>query len=186
MFMHDHVELWTCLKTLSYLKKNKRFWILCNTYSLQWFFFFNLELDFCRFCVVIRFFHLCHNGQWPYFLILEERASIFPFECSVPNKGTTGTIFITSLVWRDPWLGIEPRTSSTRSQHSTTRLPRTRCLQWMIPDLIFGLGLTLLQTAGFIWDLTRVVIWFKLLGMLLNELFLRVLAFEALVILYKC
>jgi len=56
----------------------------------------------------------------------------------------------------------------------------------MIPDLIFGLGLTLLQTAGFIWDLTRVVIWFKLLGMLLNELFLRVLAFEALVILYKC
>ena len=29
-----------------------------------------------------------------------ERASIFPFECSVLNKGTTGTIFITSLVWR--------------------------------------------------------------------------------------
>ena len=27
-----------------------------------------------------------------------ERASIFPFECSVLNKGTTGTIFITSLV----------------------------------------------------------------------------------------
>ena len=34
-----------------------------------------------------------------------ERASIFPFECSVLNKGTTGTIFITSLVWRGPWLG---------------------------------------------------------------------------------
>ena len=29
-----------------------------------------------------------------------ERASI---ECSVLNKGTTGTIFITSLVWRGPW-----------------------------------------------------------------------------------
>ena len=27
------------------------------------------------------------------------------------NKGTTGTIFITSLVWRGPWLGIEPGTS---------------------------------------------------------------------------
>ena len=26
----------------------------------------------------------------------------------VLNKGTTGTIFITSLVWRGPWLGIEP------------------------------------------------------------------------------
>jgi len=25
----------------------------------------------------------------------------------VLNKGTTGTIFITSLVWRGPWLGIE-------------------------------------------------------------------------------
>ena len=43
------------------------------------------------------------------------RASIFPFECSVLNKGTTGTIFITSLVWRGPWLGIEPGTSRTRS-----------------------------------------------------------------------
>ena len=36
-----------------------------------------------------------------------ERASIFPFECWVLNKGTTGTIFITSLVWRGRWLGIE-------------------------------------------------------------------------------
>ena len=32
---------------------------------------------------------------------------IFPFECSVLNKGTTGTIFITFLVWRGPWLGID-------------------------------------------------------------------------------
>ena len=29
-----------------------------------------------------------------------KRASIFPFECSLLNKGTTGTIFITSLVWQ--------------------------------------------------------------------------------------
>ena len=50
-----------------------------------------------------------------------ERASIFPFECWVLNKETTGTIFITSLVWGGPWLGIEPGTSRTRSQHSTTR-----------------------------------------------------------------
>ena len=53
-----------------------------------------------------------------------ERASIFPFECSVLKKGTTGTIFITSLVWRGPWLGIEPGTSRSRSQHYTTRLSR--------------------------------------------------------------
>ena len=24
-----------------------------------------LAFDFCRFCVVIRFFHPCHNDQWP-------------------------------------------------------------------------------------------------------------------------
>ena len=53
-----------------------------------------------------------------------ERASSFPLECSVLNKGTTGTIFITSLVWRVPWLGIEPGTSRTRSHHYTTRLSR--------------------------------------------------------------
>ena len=55
-----------------------------------------------------------------------ERASMFPFECSALNNGTTGTIFITSLVWCGPWLGIEPRTSRTRSQHYTTRLSRRR------------------------------------------------------------
>ena len=54
-----------------------------------------------------------------------ERASIFPFECSVLNNGNTGTIFM-SLVWRGPWLGIEPWTSCTRSQHYTTRLSRRR------------------------------------------------------------
>ena len=51
-----------------------------------------------------------------------ERASIFPFECSVLNKGITGTIFIRFLVW----LVIEPGMSLTRSQHYTTRLSRRR------------------------------------------------------------
>ena len=101
---------------------------------------FCLAFDFCRFCVVIRFFHPRHNGQWlrrifytrfyPLHLFSYlnswERASIFPFECSVLNKGTTGTIFIMSLVWRGPWLGIEPGTSRTRSQHYTTKLSKRR------------------------------------------------------------
>ena len=43
-------------------------------------------------------------------------------------KGTTRTIFITSLVWRGLWLGIEPGTFRTRSQHYTTRLSRRRSL----------------------------------------------------------
>ena len=51
-----------------------------------------------------------------------ERASILPSECSLLNKGTTGTSFITSLAWRGPWRGIEPGTSRTRSQRYTTRL----------------------------------------------------------------
>ena len=79
--------------------------------------------------MVIRFFHPRHNGQWPLSQILSlhlfsylnswERASIFPFECPVLNKGTTGTIFITSLVWCGPWLGIEPGSSRTLSHFKT-------------------------------------------------------------------
>ena len=106
-------------------------------------FLFFLAFDFCRFCVVIRFFHPRHNGQWPptlkdftrfyplhYFLILIlEKEPVFPFSMlSALNKGTTGTIVITSLVWRGPWLGIEPGTSRTRSQHYITRLSRRRYL----------------------------------------------------------
>ena len=55
---------------------------------------------------------------------MRTRASISIFQCWVLNKWTTGTIFIMSLVWRGPWLGIEPGTSRTRSQHSTIRLSR--------------------------------------------------------------
>ena len=47
-------------------------------------------------------------------------------QCSALNKWTTGTIFITSLVWRGPWLRIEPGTSRTRNQYSTTWLTRRR------------------------------------------------------------
>ena len=65
------------------------------------------------------------------------KSQYFPFQCWVLNKGTTGTLFITSLVWRGPWLWIEPGTSRTRSQHYTTRLSRRRyCISiWWI-DII--------------------------------------------------
>ena len=73
-----------------------------------------------------------------------EKASIFPFECSVLNKGSTGTIFITSLVWRGPGLGIEPWTSRTRCQHSTTRLSRRRYLwHWSLVHFYFKMTMTL-------------------------------------------
>ena len=65
-----------------------------------------------------------------------ERASIFPFECSVLNKDTSSTIFITSFVWRGPWLGIETGASRTRSQHYTTRLSRRPCLKCVWNQMI--------------------------------------------------
>ena len=55
----------------------------------------------------------------------------------MPNKGTTGTIFITSLVWCGPCRWIEPRTSRTRSQHYTTRLSRRRWLHKWEQDICF-------------------------------------------------
>ena len=80
------------------------------------FLFCFLVFDFCRFCMVIRFFipattandlrhrRIFYLRFYPLHLFTYlnswERASIFPFECSVLNKGSTGTIFITSLVWR--------------------------------------------------------------------------------------
>ena len=100
-----------------------------------------LAFDFCLFCVVILFFHPRHNSQWPptskdfytrsyplhYFLILIlEKEPVLPF--SMLSAKLLSTIFITSLWWRGPWLGIEPGITRTRCQHSTTRLSRRRLI----------------------------------------------------------
>ena len=115
-----------------------------------------------RLFMVLRghsFFHPRHNGQWTpptskdfytrsyplhYFLIsyFLRKSQYFAFQCWVLNKGTTGTIFITSSVWRSPWLGIEPGTSRTRSQHSTTRLSRRRWSSSKVAiNLLYGISL---------------------------------------------
>ena len=63
-----------------------------------------------------------------YFIFLSyflRKSQYFPFQCWVLNN----SIFITSLVWRDP-SRIEPETSRTRCQHSTTRLSRRRKCSW--------------------------------------------------------
>ena len=135
LFRNNYISIWEnlCYKLLPQFTSPLNFF---------YFFFYNFSVRLLSFCVVIRFFHPRHNGQWPptskdflsqiyplqlfSYLNSWERASIFPIECSVLNKGTTGTILITSLVWRGPWLGIEPGTSRTRSQHWTTRLSRRR------------------------------------------------------------
>ena len=61
-----------------------------------------------------------------YYLYSSEGASISLFNVNCQTRELPGTIFITSLVWRGPWVGIEPETSRTRCQHSTTRLSRRR------------------------------------------------------------
>mgnify|MGYP006890254377 CR=1 FL=1 len=84
-----------------------------------------------------------------------KRASIFPFECSVLIKRITGTIFITSLVWRVPCLGIEPGTSRTRSQHSTTRLSRRR---WTYIYTEFSLVHAPIKQFSIFWNLISPVL----------------------------
>ena len=44
-------------------------------------------------------------------------SNIFNWACYL-LLGTTGTIFITVLLWRGPWLEIEPGTFRTRCQHN--------------------------------------------------------------------
>ena len=61
---------------------------------------------------------------FPIFIL--EKEPVFPFLMFSAKQGNSCTIFITCLVWRGPWLGIEPGTSRTWSQHSTTRLSRRR------------------------------------------------------------
>ena len=83
--------------------------------------------------MVLWFFHL---SQWPptskdfytrsyplHFcpILILQREPVFLF---LMLSFTTGTIFITSLVWHGPWLGIEPGTSRTRRRPSSTRLSR--------------------------------------------------------------
>ena len=125
-FLYFRTSLYWVCNLMTQCKK-----IFVNQYMcVCYFFIFFLAFDFCRLCVVIRLFHPATTVNdlrlrrifYPRFYPLHlfsylnswERASIFPFECSVLTKGTTGTIFITSLVWRGPWLGIEPGTSRTR------------------------------------------------------------------------
>ena len=72
--------------------------------------FFSIQL-FCQFCVVIRFFHTPHNGQWPstskdfytrsyplhYFLILIlEKEPVFPFSMLSAKQGNLTSIWYQS------------------------------------------------------------------------------------------
>ena len=114
---------------------------MTRIYLGQWFFYKNFLVFVTFVCSAwsfgfyipatmannLRFWRISIPDLIHYIIFLSfflRKSQYFPFQCWVLNKGTTGIIFITSLVWRGPWLGIEPGTSRTRSQHSTTRLSR--------------------------------------------------------------
>ena len=112
--------------------------------------FFVLACDFCRLCGAIRFFHPRHNGQWPptskdcyprfyplhLFSYLNSwggaSISLLNVECQ------TRELLVPFLLrlWYDAVLdwGLNPGTSHTRSQHSTTILSRRRCLLLVIQN----------------------------------------------------
>ena len=105
---------------------------MCNCKSMyissyqDWANLIFLAFDFCGFSVFIRCFFITATTAndlplrrifYPRFYQVHlfsylnswERASIFPFECSVLNKGTTGNIFLLRL-WYDAVLdwGLNP------------------------------------------------------------------------------
>ena len=61
-------------------------------------------------------------------ILILEKEPVFPFSMFSSKQGNYWYYFITSLVWRGPWLWIEPGTSRNRYQHYTTRLSRWRLL----------------------------------------------------------
>ena len=128
-----------------------------------------LAFDFCRFCVVIQFFHPRHNGQCRMdflsqilsitFHCLSEflrKSQYFPFWMFSAKQGNYWYHFYNVLDWGldpgppaleastlplgywggGPWLGIEPGTSRTRSQHYTTRLSRRRFSLCIVKPLL--------------------------------------------------
>ena len=125
-----HTSMATISRSLTAFSADRSSSILA--FVFEWvftIFFMSLAIDVCsslsfvisykKVKIVIHYIYFSYLNSW-------ERASIFPIECSLLNKGTTGTIFITSLVWHGPWLEIKPGTSRTRSRHYTTRLLRRR------------------------------------------------------------
>ena len=134
------------------------FIILRNLTSLKRLIYCYRNLVECLFTICIAYFSLIlNNGVTIYFwrvfvCFLCVFFSVWHFSVlhghsvfsSPPHRPMTTDfegflsqiLFITSLVWRGPWLGIEPGTSRTRCQHSTTRLSRRRYFWRVISQLL--------------------------------------------------
>ena len=106
------------------------------------FYFFIFAFDFCRFYVVIRFFHPCHNGQWPptskdfytrsyplhYFhILILEKEPVFSFSMLSAKQGNYLVPFLWCL-WYDAVLewGLNPGPPALEAS-TTTRVSTRRC-----------------------------------------------------------
>ena len=159
--MEENYILITCNHLLCLLVCYERCTLCYNTFWKMYFrllHWINNKKDFhyfflfflVRLSILRAFFSSLPHRQWrpiskdfytrcfPLHLFLLswflKKRQYFPFECSVLNKGTTGTIFI-KYFWYDAVLdcGLNPWPSHNRSQHCTTRLSWRRSWLWIEP-----------------------------------------------------
>ena len=100
--------------------------------------FFSFSLNVCYTLRSMRHLSLI-SFVCAYFSSRPQRPMTFDFEgFSIPDCiHYIYFPYLNSLVWRGPWLGIEPGTSRTRSQHSTTRLSRGRFMSAVVSFSMF-------------------------------------------------
>ena len=99
-------------------------------YFYNFFYIFCLAFDFCRFCVVIRFFHPRHNGQFP--ILILEKEPVFPFLMFSSKQGNYWYHLYNVFGMTRSLTGDEPSTSRTRSQHSAPRLSMRRYVAYKL------------------------------------------------------
>ena len=106
----------------------KVFYIHCTFFSS-----FFLAFDFCSAWSFGLFIHATTVNDLrlqrisiPFLILILEKEPVFPFSMLSAKQGNYWYHFYNVFGIRGPWLGIEPRTSRTRCQHSTTRLSRRR------------------------------------------------------------
>ena len=119
--------------------------VRCVIYAPLIFFFFKFVFDFCRFCVVIWFFHPRHNSQWPptskdfytrsyplhdFLILILEKEPVFPFSMLSAKQGNSWYHFYFVFGMTRSLTGDWTRTFRTRSQQSTTRLSRRHVPLW--------------------------------------------------------
>ena len=101
-------------------------WLHCMTFLKQ-FIICSTVIYVHNFVVIVLsykmwYFELQLFTIYDLLILILEKEPVFPFSMLSAKQGNYWYHFITSLVWRGPWLRIEPGTSRTQCHHYTTRL----------------------------------------------------------------